>query len=51
MTTQVKTTLEKFELAEAALKSGLLIDYAPAQPLLNEPESKVPTSWGPAMRK
>jgi hypothetical protein len=48
MAAQTQSTLEKIARAEAASKTGLLVDYAGAKPS-NEP--KLPTSWGPAMRK
>jgi hypothetical protein len=51
MATQVKSVVEKILVAEAASKSGLLANYAPAKTLVNEPGSKTPASWGPAMRK
>jgi hypothetical protein len=50
MAAQTQTTLDKIARAEAGAKSGLLANYAPAKPS-NEPKPKMPTSWGPAMRK
>ena len=49
MTVQTNSTLDKIARAEAALKSGLLTNYASAKPS-NPADTKVTTSWGPAMR-
>jgi hypothetical protein len=50
MTAQTDSTLDKIARAEAASKSGLLANYAPAKPS-NPADTKMPSSWGPAMRK
>ena len=50
MAAQTQPTLDKIARAEAASKSGLLVGYAWAKPS-NDPQPKLPTSWGPAMRK
>lgn len=47
MTVQTDSILDKIARAKAALESGLLANYAPAKPA----DKKMPTSWGPAMRK
>jgi len=49
MTVQTNSTLDKIARAEAALKSGLLTNYAPAKPP-TPADKKTPSSWGPAMR-
>jgi hypothetical protein len=50
MAAQTQSTLDKIARVEAASKTGLLANYAPAKPSI-EPQPKMPTSWGPAMRK
>ena len=49
MSAQTQSTLDKIALAEEARKAGLLANYAPAKAL--NAEEKLPTSWGPALRK
>jgi len=50
MTMQTNSTLDKIARAGAALKSGLLANYAPAKSS-NSGDTKITMSWGPAMRK
>jgi len=51
MTVQQTSISEKIAHAEAALKSGLLNNYAPAVPANSIDPSKSMTSWGSAMRR
>jgi hypothetical protein len=50
VTTQAKTLVDRIARLEAASKSGLLSGYGPAK-AAPETGAKLPTSWGPAMRK
>lgn len=47
---QNKSISNKIARAESALKSGHLANYAPAKSL-NSPDTKMPKSWGSAMRR
>jgi hypothetical protein len=50
--TVVQTSIsDKIAQAEAALKSGLLNNYAPAVPANGTDTKKTTTSWGSAMRR
>jgi hypothetical protein len=51
MTAQQTSISEKIARAEAALKSGLLDNYAPAASANTAEEEKSVTSWGSAMRR
>jgi hypothetical protein len=50
MKVQKASVVSKIARAEAALKSGQLANYAPAKPLKTR-DTKIPMSWGPAMRR
>ena len=50
MTTQTTSVVEKIALAKKALETGELAAYALANPPSGI-QTKVPTSWGPAMRR
>lgn len=49
MKVQMSSLSERITRAEAAMKSGVLKDYAPAASANDA--NPTPMSWGPAMRK
>ena len=51
MNVQQTSISDKIAHAEAALKSGLLNNYAPAVPANSNDTPKSMTSWGSAMRR